>query len=172
VIVGSIRAGVAVYESGPLIEHNVIRRTVGDGISADEARPTVVRNEISRNGGNGVSVDPHQGFPASLTLIGNRIVGNGLDGVFVGSKTVSQLNYPEFEPPILEGNSIDRNGDDGIDVENPATTVTRNHAWRNGDLGIEALSGTLGSANWAKHNGNPLQCVPAFLCSTKGKPKG
>jgi ketosteroid isomerase-like protein len=26
-------------------------------------------------------------------------------------------------------------------------------------------------ANWAKHNGNPAQCVPASLCSTKGKPK-
>jgi len=51
-------------------------------------------------------------------------------------------------------------------------TGSGNHVWFNGNLGIEAVPGTLGGDNWAKHNGNPLQCVPTTLCSRTGKPKG
>jgi hypothetical protein len=51
-------------------------------------------------------------------------------------------------------------------------TLTSNRSDRNADLGIEALSGvTDGGGNRAKHNGNPAQCVPSYLCATNGKPK-
>jgi predicted transcriptional regulator len=51
-------------------------------------------------------------------------------------------------------------GDDGLDVDNAATTVTRNLAVHNGDLGIEAVPGvTDGGGNKANANGNPAQCT-------------
>jgi hypothetical protein len=61
---------------------------------------------------------------------------------------------------LLEANITTRNGDDGIDVESPATTITANLANDNTDLGIEAVAGvTDGGGNRASGNGNPAQCV-------------
>jgi hypothetical protein len=59
---------------------------------------------------------------------------------------------------------------DPILINDPAT-LSSNRADRNGDLGIESVPGTLGGGNRAKHNGNPAQCVPSYLCRTTGKPK-
>jgi hypothetical protein len=45
-------------------------------------------------------------------------------------------------------------------VESPSTTLTRNVAVHNGDLGIEAVPGVIdGDGNHATGNGNPLQCT-------------
>jgi hypothetical protein len=45
-------------------------------------------------------------------------------------------------------------------VDSAATTLTRNTANRNHDLGIEAVPGvTDGGGNRARGNGNPLQCT-------------
>ena len=61
---------------------------------------------------------------------------------------------------LLEGNTADRNGDDGIDVDAAGTTVTRNTANHNQDLGIEAVFGVIdGGGNKASGNGNPAQCT-------------
>jgi parallel beta-helix repeat protein len=64
---------------------------------------------------------------------------------------------------LLERNLAEGAGDDGIDVDSPATTLTRNTANRNHDLGIEAVPGvTDGGGNRASGNGNPLQCTNVF----------
>jgi hypothetical protein len=56
-----------------------------------------------------------------------------------------------------------KNGDDGIDVENPWTTLFANSAFRNVDLGIEAVVGVVdGGGNRAAGNGNQLQCMNVF----------
>jgi hypothetical protein len=48
-------------------------------------------------------------------------------------------------------------------VDSVATTLTRNRAFRNHDLGIEAVPGvTDGGGNKAAGNGNPLQCTNVF----------
>jgi hypothetical protein len=45
-------------------------------------------------------------------------------------------------------------------VESASTTLTRNLAVHNGDLGIEAVPGvTDGGGNRAAGNGNPAQCT-------------
>ena len=47
----------------------------------------------------------------------------------------------------------------GIDVDSASTTLARNTANRDGDLGIEAVLGVRdGGGNRARGNGNPLQC--------------
>ena len=84
----------------------------------------------------------------------NRLVrnttANDADGVFVDSasqRTVIDTNYAAF------------NYDDGIDVENPATTIRNTINNRNRDLGIEAVPGVTASGNTANANTNPLQCL-------------
>jgi hypothetical protein len=146
------------------VSHNVITNNAGNGVDggSEGAYATLDGNIIAGNGGHGVILQGRYGYQPSIDITNNLIVGNALDGVHVGDET------REAE---ISGNRIDRNGDDGIDVENPDATVTGNHTWWNGDLGIEAVPTTLGGGNWAKHNGNSRQCVPRSLCSATGKPK-
>jgi hypothetical protein len=194
-VISGNRVGIQIYLSGIALRANVIEHNLGDGITAqDSSALNAQDNVLSRNGGNGITV----GYNASLSaqhnvvshnaesgvlvdgaerygkataqLVGNTISANALDGVHVGEFTFTRDGWGG--PPLLEGNRTDRNGDDGIDTENADTTVTRSHAWFNGDFGVEAVPGVSGGGNWAKHNGNPAQCVPAFLCSTTGRPRG
>jgi len=61
---------------------------------------------------------------------------------------------------VLKGNTASENGDDGIRVDAAETTLTRNTANFNHDLGIEAVPGVIdGGGNRARGNGNPLQCT-------------
>ena len=61
---------------------------------------------------------------------------------------------------LLERNIATGAGDDGIDVRNAATTLSRNLALDNADLGIEAVPGvTDGGGNRANANGNAAQCT-------------
>jgi hypothetical protein len=56
--------------------------------------------------------------------------------------------------------------DDGFDIENASTKLTRNRAVRNADLGIEAVPGVIDAgANKASRNGNQLQCTNVFCSS-------
>ncbi|MBA2559711.1 MAG: hypothetical protein H0V07_07440 [Propionibacteriales bacterium] len=81
----------------------------------------------------------------------NAVAGSANDGILVDATS--------FGTRVLR-NRADRNGDDGIDVANPASTVGRNRANHNGDLGIEAAPGvTDAGGNTASDNGNPAQCT-------------
>ena len=94
------------------------------------------------------------------------------DRFTVAANLVSEMSGADgirVEPPArgtsLTANVTTRNGDDGIDVESPATTITANLANDNTDLGIEAVDGvTDGGGNRASGNGNPAQCV-GVTCS-------
>jgi hypothetical protein len=67
--------------------------------------------------------------------------------------------------PAAKGTAIRRNhvfgsGGSGILVGSPSTTLTRNQARHNHDLGIEAVEGVIdGGGNRASGNGDPRQCV-------------
>ena len=64
---------------------------------------------------------------------------------------------------LIDGNLATANLDDGIDVDSASSTLVRNSANRNYDLGIEAVAGvTDGGGNKASGNGNPLQCTNVF----------
>ena len=66
---------------------------------------------------------------------------------------------------LIDHNTVSNSLDDGIQLLGPSTgletsTVTRNVAVHNGDLGIAAVPGTVdGGGNHAAGNGNPLQCL-------------
>ena len=77
--------------------------------------------------------------------------GAGKDGVNVGGQAKRTL---------LRGNRVSHSKDDGLDVEGRTTKLTKNRAFRNGDLGIEAVPGVIdGGGNIARHNGDPRQCI-------------
>ena len=81
----------------------------------------------------------------------NRVHRAGGHGVFVG---------PGVKNTLLKGNHVSRARKHGINVKSAATTLTRNHARRNGDLGIRAVPGvTDGGGNRASGNGDPDQCT-------------
>ena len=107
----------------------------------------VVDNRSSRNGLYGILLDDSC---FRNVVESNRAERNGTDGILIEGG----------ENSVLIRNRTDRNGDDGIDVDWPGVTLTRNHAFFNGDFGIEAVPGTIdGAKNKARHNGNPAQCT-------------
>jgi parallel beta-helix repeat protein len=82
----------------------------------------------------------------------NTIADAGIDGDAIA---VGRRAWVTF----LTGNLTSGAGDDGIDVDGPTTLLRRNTSTDNGDLGIEAIPGTIDlGGNRASGNGNPLQC--------------
>ena len=123
------------------------------GIVIDISFDVVVRhNLIADNSGSGLlALDSN-----TVRVTGNDALRNAGDGIHFGGEVTSS---------VAEGNVASGNGDDGIEVaefvvgETP-DTLARNLATYNGDLGIEAVAGTLdGGGNRAFGNGNPLQCL-------------
>jgi parallel beta-helix repeat protein len=151
-------------------DNDVFANAAGMGGGALIANGTFARNRVHDNEFGGI------GF---VGMFGSRVVGNhssrnGLYGILLDDssfRNVVESNHAERngsdgilieggEDTALTGNRTDRNGDDGIDVDWPGVTLTRNHAFFNGDLGIDAVPGTIdGGKNKARHNGNPAQCT-------------
>ena len=85
----------------------------------------------------------------------------GVDDIGVGTDVNG--NPAAVTDTLILRNTAIGAGDDGIDVDSAETTLTRNGAFRNDDLGIEAVPGvTDGGGNKAAGNGNPLQCTNVF----------
>jgi hypothetical protein len=129
----------------------------------------IIAGIVVREAGNGGRIQANvvrrhsPGF-APDTGAGIHLFG---DGYTVAANLVSEIDGSDgirVEPvaagTVLRANVSSRNGDDGIDVESPATTVTANVANDNQDLGIEAVAGvTDGGGNRASGDGDPAQCV-------------
>ena len=145
--------------SDTLIRHNLVigagdGEAGGFGIILDGAvRTTVDRNIFTGGLGPAIFVTRLEAAaPSQDTVVSRNFVNSKhSDGILVGNGATGTL---------LIGNRAIRNGDDGIDVDAPATTVTRNIANHNHDLGIEAVPGVIdGGGNHAAGNGNPAQCI-------------
>jgi parallel beta-helix repeat protein len=114
----------------------------------------IARNYVARASRAGIWIadfEQEGGLPEIDNIVErNLVVDAEIDGVLVES-TVTDTR--------LERNIAIHAGDD----DSPTTTLTRNKARRNGDLGIEAVSGVIdGGGNRASGNGNPLQCQNVF----------
>jgi parallel beta-helix repeat protein len=142
---------------GNVIEKNTIHDARSRGVGtfprgillSDSFGHSVIRkNLIFDNPGFGI------GFIESRnTLVEkNVILRSGVDGI----------GLLDDEGNEVRKNFVSQSGDDGIDVQGPSTLI-RNTASNNGDLGIEAVEGVIdGGGNRASGNGNPLQCVNVF----------
>jgi parallel beta-helix repeat protein len=110
----------------------------------------VADNQVAENGGDaGIAME---GVHDSV-IARNHVTRNTADGIALAFSFV-ESNV------LMKGNRALENGDDGLDIEVGGTTLTRNLALRNLDLGIEAVPDVVdGGANLAFRNGNPLQCL-------------
>lgn len=152
------------------VDHNVAHDNGAWGITSDgSTHDTYRHNKLSKNGVaglepfNGVSLNisknqvfkNHVGIDLFNTdnsvLKNNKLRSNTLDGIHTGAGSSGDL---------LIKNHSNKNGHDGIHVDNAGNTLTKNHADRNLNLGIFAVAGNVdGSGNKAHKNGNSLQCV-------------
>ena len=128
----------------------------GFGISLEGGTGNVIeRNTVLRFHQAGIRAAAFEEFGGPPTT-GNTIRWNLVRGATVDGMLVEST----ASDTLLDGNVAIGAGDDGIDVDNAATTLTRNLAFRNGDLGIEAVAGVIdGGGNQAAANGNPAQCT-------------
>jgi parallel beta-helix repeat protein len=127
------------------VEKNVVSG-VQRGMVVTGTSNRVVQNTVTNSG---VGIALGQAFQTEL--VKNDVLDSTGDGISVGSVAHDTL---------LDRNTANRNGDDGIDVESTSTTLTKNTANDNRDLGIEAVPGvTDGGGNKARGNGNSAQCL-------------
>jgi hypothetical protein len=133
----------------------------GYGISVEDGEGNVIAdNKVARAVNDAIRVasfDPNN--PTVGTVVRDNLAREaGVDGISVGTEGEATVT----DTLILRNRAVGA-GDDGFDVESAATTLTRNWALRNHDLGIEAVPGvTDGGGNRAAGNGNPLQCTNVF----------
>jgi parallel beta-helix repeat protein len=161
--------GVIVVGDANTVSHNWLFGTgscpgeCGFGISLEGGTGNVIEaNRVVRFHQAGIRVasfEPDTPPTLGNTVSGNLIWASEVDGVLVESTA---------DDTLLVRNMAIGAGDDGIDVESPRTTLTRNSAYRNQDLGIEAVPGVRdGGGNRAGGNGNPAQCTNV-MCSPRG----
>jgi parallel beta-helix repeat protein len=186
-ISGNLHQGILLEDAG---DNTVVANHVfgnGDDIVIDGDRNTITGNEVSdaigcEDGcGFGIALDggdsnivadnmvegtlldgiPIRSFepdtPANVNSVvrGNTVRRAGRDGIAAateGPGPVSGL--------VLRANTVSRSGHDGIRVATTSATLGDNLAFRNVNLGIEAVPGvTDAGGNRAFANGNPLQCT-------------
>jgi parallel beta-helix repeat protein len=139
--VGPDGIGIQIYGNNNLVARNTVIDSIRYGIEVDDFQDeghspvngTVLRDNVVEGGAEGIAIGPEAGGVVLNTLIEHNVVSGALD--------------------------------DGIQLIGPSTgletsTITRNVAVHNGDLGIETVPGTIdGGGNHAAGNGNPLQCL-------------
>jgi parallel beta-helix repeat protein len=153
-------------------DNRIVGNVVTDGLSQpcdQELEGGCFAIAVESGRGNSISDNSVERMPAGLelrtgdpeipavvdtTVRSNVIRTVGRDGLHVDSTATDSL---------LDQNLAVAAADDGIDVDGPTTTLTKNTANGNHDLGIEAVPGvTDGGGNKARGNGNPLQCTNVF----------
>jgi parallel beta-helix repeat protein len=145
--------------------HNRIRRNQvsrgRDGIRIEKGHGNLVARNVvvhTRHAGIRLGIKHPLIGGAHNVVRRNLVRDSRVDGYLVGTMDRHSL---------LKGNVAVGAGDDGFDIESPLTTLTSNHAVRNGDLGILAVRGVNdGGGNVARHNGDPRECTN-IVCSRR-----
>lgn len=156
-----------------MTQNTVIDHSAGGFGIYDHSDDNVIERNLVSNNGFGISLSDTYRRPGARRnlILKNDVYDNTFNGIFLQGPS----NDPEFPSPgatetIVEGNCVDGNGDDGIDVRNPTNTLTKNRVNNNADLGIEAVPDvTDGGGNRAYGNGNLLQCLNV-ACGSPSSP--
>jgi parallel beta-helix repeat protein len=147
-------------------------RGEAEGIGVDGSDNLILRNSVQ-----GVS-----GYPAPSGEFAAISIDGGARNLVAQNSLTDNVEF--FDDPALEvdglrvaqsavdtvvdANTANGNGDDGIDVRSPSTTIRQNIANNNDELGIVAVPGVIdGGGNQATGNGDPRQCVN-IVCRPHG----
>lgn len=132
------------------ISHNVISEVTDSGIFVYVSdRNQVTANKVTGAGEHGIEITS---LSDDNRVERNYVIRSAVDGLTVMSASATGN--------LLARNMARSNGDDGIDVDQLGTTLSRNRAIRNFDWGIEAVEGTIdGGGNRAASNGQRAQCL-------------
>ncbi len=135
-----------------LIRHNRARRHPEGGMIIEGDRNEIVRNRVVRGGGGILITIVNRGGSA----VGNVVRSNVVRNVRVAGISVD----PVPKRTLIKGNLVVGAGRAGLAIGSRTSTITENHAARNGGLGIKAVKGVIdGGGNRASGNGDPRQCV-------------
>jgi parallel beta-helix repeat protein len=169
---------------GNRVSENLIADN-GDGITVGDARDTQISGNIVKRsgffgapdtGGFGILLDGSDNSDVERNVVvdgrGPGIFVTTLDAPGTSDRNVVSRNIAnsrlsdgilvnaDATQTLIQNNSADRNGHDGIETDAKGSTLRRNSANRNHDLGIEAAPGVIdGGGNHAFANGNPAQCL-------------
>lgn len=149
-------------------DNTVLRNGVSDALGCDDgegcgfgisveggADNLIAENNIVRTLRSGISLEAYEAPATGNVFRDNHVTAAGGDGIAIDVEHAG----PVLDT-LLAANVVTDASDDGIDVESPSATLTRNLAAHNGDLGIEAVVGVVdGGGNRAAGNGNPVQCT-------------
>jgi len=148
--------------------NTVVRNHVSDALGCDDgegcgfgisveggADNLIAENDVARTLHSGIRLDAYGAPVTGNVFRDNNVHAAGVDGIAIDTDHAGPVLNT-----LLDGNRVTGAADDGIDVESAATTLTRNVATHNGDLGIEAIAGVIdGGHNHARGNGNPAECT-------------
>jgi large repetitive protein len=125
------------------------------GITFEGGNGTLLANNVIIGAQYGIRVDAFAGETDGTQIRGNVVSAPGADGIAVDLEQPGPVLHT-----LVVGNSVIGAGVDGVRVNSSSTTIARNIANHNGNLGIEAVAGVIdGGGNHAAANGNPLQCT-------------
>ena len=134
----------------------------GIGIAGGADDNVVSDNSVSRTQQDGIRIaDLDPADPGNPVPNRTAVCGNVVRDAGADGVRVDAAT----EGTVLERNHAFGDGDDGIQVDSASASLTSNSAFFNHDLGIEAVPGvTDGGGNRAHGNGNPAQCS-GIACS-------
>jgi parallel beta-helix repeat protein len=156
--------GIIVFGSRNTITDNQVAGAVGCpdgcgfGISLEGGEGNVIaRNDVRRTLRDGIRI---AAFDLETPTVDTVVRDNRVRDATVDGFSVATEGDGTASGTLIERNMAIGSGDDGFDIRSAATTLTRNTASRNHDLGIEAVPGVKdGGGNKARGNGNPAQCT-------------
>jgi parallel beta-helix repeat protein len=161
--------GIQVFfnADGTLIRGNHVARNGDDIVLDGGANDTTVAHNLVTDALGCPFCDPPTGFGILVvedandnTIEDNLVSRTKEDGIRVLDFDPADPENPVPSGTLMRGNLVSHAGHDGIRTDSAAAVLTRNAAYFNHDLGIEAVPGaTDGGGNRARHNGNPAQCV-------------
>jgi len=132
------------------VANNVVRRNPEDGIILEGNRNQIVHNRVVHNS---ITITT---FSSPAHAVGNVVRRNVVRRAPRGGIAIDRV----VMRTVVRRNHVFRAGGHGILIGNATTTLTRNEARYNHDLGIKAVVGVIdGGGNRASGNGDPRQCL-------------
>ena len=137
-----------------VIARNHAQGDIFGGIAVEDGHHNVIaHNVVERTRSTGIYLGVRE-FPAggARNVVRWNVVERSDDDAF--------LVTSEDRHSVVKHNTARDAGDDGFDIQSRSVRLTGNRAFRNADLGIQAVEGVIdGGGNVARGNGDPRQCT-------------